>query len=220
MKDLHTHILYGIDDGAKTKEESLKILKKAYQNGITDLVLTSHYIKDSVFDANNQTKKEILNEIKNELEKRDINLNLYLGNEVYIDEDIVTLLKQDEIATINNSRYLLIEFPLNNKILDLDDILYNLQQANLIPIIAHPERYLAYYENYEFFNALIANGCLLQANVGSIYGYFGKKSKKMVKELLKRKMVHFVGSDIHNLKNDVYEKNLEKDLLKIEKYKN
>lgn len=216
MKDLHSHILYGIDDGSKSLDESLAILKKASIQGVTDIVLTPHYIKDSKFNTNNKDKKKILKELQTELKKRNIDINLYLGNEVYIDEDITTLLKKD-ISTINNSKYILIELPLNSKSLILDEVLYELNKENLIPIIAHPERYIRYYKDYDFFDKLLKKGCLFQANIGSLYGVYGRKSKKMIKALLKRNMIHFFGSDIHHEHSNFYEKNIEKDLLKVVK---
>lgn len=219
MKDLHSHILYDIDDGSRNLKESLEILKKASINGITDIILTPHYIKDSKYNANNKEKEKKLKNLQEELKKNNIKINLYLGNEVYIDEDINNLLKKD-ISTINNSKYILIELPLNSKCLILDEVLYGLVKENLIPIIAHPERYKAYYKNYDFFDNLIKKGCLFQSNIGSLYGDYGRKSKKMFKELLKRNMIHFIGSDIHNQNSKIYEKNIEKDLLKIVKDKN
>lgn len=218
MKDLHTHILYGIDDGSKSIEESIGILKKANTRGVTDIVLTPHYIKDSIYQTNNKEKTKLLKELQKNLEKNNININLYLGNEVYIDEDITPLLKKD-ISTINGSKYILIELPLNRKCLILDEVLYELNKENLIPIIAHPERYLSYYKDYDFFDNLIKKGCLFQANIGSLYGIYGRKSKKMIKGMLKRNMIHFFGSDIHHQSSNIYEKNIEKDLLKIIKDK-
>lgn len=214
MKDLHTHILYGIDDGSTSLEESIEILKKASQNGITDIVLTPHYIKDSIYSANNKEKNNLLKQLQTELQKNKIKINLYIGNEVYIDENIINL-QNKEISTINNTKYILIELPLNNKSPILDDVLYELNKNHLIPIIAHPERYQSYYKDYDFFNNLIQKGCLLQANLGSLYGFYGRKSKKMFKGLLKRNMIHFFGSDIHHSTSKIYERNIQKDLLKI-----
>ena len=111
MIDLHSHILYGIDDGSKSLETSLEILSIAYTGGVTDIVVTPHYIKDSKYQANNTKKLELLNNLKQELKIRNININLYLGNEVYITEGIPELIKTD-ISTINNSKYLLMEFPM------------------------------------------------------------------------------------------------------------
>ena len=218
MIDIHSHILYGIDDGAKTIEESLNILKKAYSSGVTDIVLTPHFIINSKYNCNNQDKLILLNNIKKEMNKRGININLYLGNEVYIDLGISNLVNSD-ISTINNSRYMLIELPISRKSTIIDDVLYELDNNNIIPVIAHPERYIEYYNDYEFFYELIDRGCLLQANIGSLYGKYGLKVKRMVKGLLKRKMISFLGSDIHHASSDIYSKNIYKDLLKLLKDK-
>lgn len=212
MKDIHTHILYGIDDGAKNLEESLEILKNASLNGITDVVLTPHYIKDSKYNASNIQKEKILKILQQETKKRNININLYLGNEVYIDENIISLYK--EISTINNSRYIIIELPLNTKYILTEKTIDKLLNNNLIPIIAHPERYISYYKNYNFYNTLIQKGCLLQGNIGSLYGLYGRKPKKMLKELLKRNLIHVIASDIHH-NTKIYKKNIKKDLFKI-----
>ena len=213
MKDLHSHILYGIDDGSKTLDESIAILRQAYDNGVTDIVLTPHYIKNSKYNATNQEKRKILRELKKELVNNNININLYLGNEVYITDESISLRK--EISTINNSRYILIELPLNIKYTLVEEVISKLKDKKLIPVIAHPERYIAYYKDYNFFNKLIKMGCLLQGNVGSIYGRYGKKSKKMIIELLKRDMICCFGSDIHHSSDNIYSKNIYESLFKI-----
>lgn len=216
MIDIHTHLLYDVDDGSDQIQESIELLKKATENNITDIILTPHYIKNTKFSVNNKEKQKKLTELKKELKKREIKINLYLGNEIYIHENIMETL-HDEAMTLNNSRYILIELPKNGDYLFLNEVLYNLKKHNLIPIIAHPERYTGYYKNYDFFNNLIKNGCLLQGNIGSLYGIYGRKSKKMLKELLKRKMIHFLGSDIHHNKNNFYHKKHEKKLNRLVK---
>ncbi|MBR3161935.1 MAG: capsular biosynthesis protein [Bacilli bacterium] len=218
MIDIHTHILPGIDDGAKTIEESLNILKKAHNYGITDIVLTPHFIVNSKFNTNNKDKYKLLNILKEELVSNNINVNLYLGNEVYIDTGISNLLNTD-ISTINGSRYLLIELPMNRKSTIIDDVLYELSKKDIIPIIAHPERYTAYYNDYEFFQDLLDKGCLLQGNIGSLYNKYGLKAKRMIKGLLKKRMISFMGSDIHHNSSDLYSKNINKDLYKLLKDK-
>ena len=216
MKDIHTHILPGLDDGASNLEESLEILKCASSNGVTDVVLTPHYIKNSTYNANNKRKKNILEALKKEIKKNNININLYLGNEVYIDENLISLYK--EISTINNSRYILIELSLTTKYHLVEKVICELINNNLIPIIAHPERYISYYSDYDFFEILVKKGCLLQGNIGSLYGLHGRKAKKMLKGLLKRNLIHVIASDVHHNKK-IYEKNIEKALLKIIKDK-
>ena len=92
MRDIHCHIMYGIDDGSKSLEQSIEILKNAYSNGITDIVLTPHYINKSEYNCNNKNKKKILDELIGELKKEKIDINLYIGNEVMIDPDVSKLI--------------------------------------------------------------------------------------------------------------------------------
>ncbi len=214
MVDLHSHILYGIDDGSKTLEESLEILNNAYTGGVTDIVVTPHFIKDSKYKANNKKKKELLDSLVKELKKNHIPLHLYLGNEVFIDEGLSKLLDKD-ISTINGSKYLLIELPMGRKYSLIEEVLDELDEVGIIPIIAHPERYLSYYKDYDFFYWLKNRGCYFQSNIGSLFGEYGRKSKKMMKELLKRDLIDFIGSDIHHPHQKFYHYDIKKKLLKI-----
>lgn len=217
MKDLHTHILHKVDDGPSLLEESLEILNKAYLNGVTDIVLTPHYINNSKYMVNNKEKKELVEELKTWLEVSNININLYLGNEVYIDDKVPSFIK--EVSTINNSRYLLIELSLQEKTNNILSYIAKLKKKQITPIIAHPERYLAYYKDYDFFKELLKLGCLFQGNIGSLYGKYGIKSKIMIKYMLKNNMIHLMASDIHNKQDNIYQKNYYKKLLKIVKSK-
>lgn len=216
MVDVHSHILYGIDDGSKSIEESLEILKEEVKFGVTDVILTPHYIKDSKYNANNKLKEKIFKDLKKKVKEEKININLYLGNEVYIDEGIPSLLK-NEIKTINKTKYILVELPLNNEYKIIDDVLNEIKVNGLIPIIAHPERYSSYYGNFDFFNHLIQNGCLLQGNIGSLAGKYGKNAKKMLKNLLKRDMITVIGTDVHHSGSSILNINVEKSLKKIVK---
>jgi len=217
MIDIHTHILHDIDDGASSLEESIKILKQAQENNITDIVLTPHYIKNSKYSSSNQEKQQKINQLKKELEKRKININLYMGNEVLMEQDFISLYK--EISTINNSRYILIELPLTYKYIFLDETIEEIKNSGLIPIIAHPERYLAYYKDYSFFTKLHDRGCLFQGNIGSLFNLYGRKSKKMLKELLKLNLIDFIASDVHKSSSNIYKNDIEKKLLRIVKDK-
>lgn len=198
--DIHSHILYGIDDGSKTIEESLEILRKCRKEGIDKIILTPHYIENTDYNKNNKEKTEIFYQLKEEIKKQNIDIELYLGNEVYASDNILNLIEKNEILTINNSKYILIEFPLLNENLNDLNIIYNLKLSNLIPIIAHPERYE--YITIDRIKEYINKGALIQINSGSLLNKYGKKPKKIVKQLIKSKLVHFIGNDIHNI-NDV-----------------
>jgi len=200
MIDIHSHILYGIDDGSKNLEESIKILKKCEQEGIKKMILTPHYIENTNYNKNNKEKLDLFNNLKNEINKQNINIELYLGNEVYANENIQELIEKKEILTMNNSRYILIEFPLLNENFNDINIIYNLKLSNIIPIIAHPERYE--YITLKKIEQYIDNGALIQMNKESLFGIYGKNAKKIATKMIKNKLVHFIGTDIHTI-NDV-----------------
>ena len=175
--DIHSHILYNIDDGSKSLEESINIIKEHIKMGFTDIVVTPHYIENTKYIANNLTKQNILKKLKEELKKQNININLYLGNEVFINNNIEELINNKEISTINNSKYILIEFPMNQKPKDVNNIIYELRIKGIIPIIAHPERYDYVEKNPDIVNEWIEEGAILQSN-------YGREIKYMVNNVL------------------------------------
>ena len=214
--DIHSHILYGIDDGSKSIEESINIIKEHIKMGFTDIVVTPHYIENSKYETNNIDKENILKTLKQELKKQNININLYLGNEVFVNNNLEELLKKKEIATINNSKYLLIEFPMNEKPKDINNIIYELKIKGIIPIIAHPERYDYVEKNPNLVLEWIEEGALLQSNYGSIIGVYGSGPQKTIKKLLKKDLIDFLATDIHYPNNKIY-LNMDKIRKKLKK---
>lgn len=218
MVDVHSHIMYGIDDGSESIETSLEILKDAYNNGVTDIFLTPHYIENSRFNCNNKEKQKILNILKTKLKEEKISINLYIGNEVFIDENILEHIKNNEIATLNNSKYILVELPMGRMYNNTKEILFNLIIEGYTIVLAHPERYRYMQEDDKKLEELLSMGVLLQGNYRSLFGYYGKDAKKALKKFIKKKQISFLGSDIH--KNDGYNlKKLEKIVLKLSKDK-
>ncbi len=210
MRDLHCHLLFGVDDGAKTFEQTKELLHQAYQNGITDIMFTPHYVPDSRFVSNKNNNLSIIKPIR-KYAKEQYNINVFLGNEVFISKNILSLYKEGEISTLNDSRYMLIEIPMFNKINSLKSIIFELTSNGIIPILAHPERYVSYYKDFDFFFELKNMGVLLQINYASLVGTYGRKARNMAKKLLKLNLVDFVGSDIHSPSEDKY-KNLPKSM--------
>lgn len=202
MIDIHTHILPGVDDGASTIEESLKIINYLKEMGITDIVLTSHYIKNTDYNSSEREREEILKQLEPEVEKTGI--HLYLGNEVYLSDDIIELLETGEIVTLNHTKYMLIELPLTGYLNNLSDILCKLTDDGIRPIIAHPERYHFLQKDKKRVRELLEFNCLLQCNIDSITGKYGKKAKKLMKWLLKNDLVAFVATDTHYVEKKKY----------------
>ncbi len=205
MKDIHNHILFGIDDGSDNIDESIHLIKNAINGGYTDLVLTPHYRKFQGYTCDNKTKEEIFNKLKEEVRKQNLNINLYLGNEITIDEDIFYNLEVETVTSLNKSKYLLIELPFHQEFKNLKEYIYDLMAKGYRVIIVHPERY-HYYKNLKTYEELINMGVLFQGNFGSLYGKWGSKSKKVLESMLKRHMIHFLGSDIHHASEQTFSK--------------
>lgn len=202
MIDMHTHILPNIDDGSESMEETIRMLKEAKEAGFTDIITTSHYIENS-YDITKRERKNIINEIKSKLDIENINIKLYNGAEAYISNNIYELIEKEELPTLNNSKYLLMELPMNNKVLYLENVIYSLESKGITPIIAHPERYSYVQKDIIFVEELVERGVLFQANYGSIIGKYGNDASKSVKKLLKKKLIHFLGTDTHK-SNSIY----------------
>lgn len=210
MIDLHSHIIPNVDDGSRTINESIEILNEAKKVGFSDVILTSHYISDY-----NETNAEELVILKEKLQEKINDISLHSGMEIYIDEKIAELIQSKKVLTLAGSRYLLMELPLSNNVNYLDYVVYSLQNNNIIPIIAHPERYSAVQNNYKIVEEYREKGCLIQSNYASILGYYGKGAQKTVKMLLKNNFVDFLGSDCHR-RNSIYP-NIPKAIKKITK---
>ena len=220
MTDIHSHILFDVDDGSRNIDESIELLKKMYELGFKNVILTSHYIEGSEYCCENKEKKIKFKEIQKKLDEQDIDINIFLGNEILINNNIYDLIKTGKIHTLNNTRYILVELPFHNQIINLEDVIYELKIKGLIPIIAHPERYSYFQDNYKEVDRLREEGFLFQANYASILGYYGKESQKLLKYMLKKHYIDYFGTDIHRTTKtfvlDNFEK-IEKQIVKITK---
>lgn len=214
MVDIHSHLIPNVDDGSKSVEETFMLIKEADRTGITDIILTPHYIVNS-YEQNANTLILLKDKLQQILDKDKINVKLHIGMEVYITDNLIDLLKQNKLLTLANSKYLLMELPLNTNVQYLDMVIFKLIENNIIPIIAHPERYKFVQEDPSKVRELIDSGCLIQSNIGSILGIYGKKAKKTIKYLLKNDLINFIATDTHR-KNTIYPL-LEKGIKKIEK---
>lgn len=216
LNDIHSHILFGIDDGASNIEESLKILQSAYKEGVIDIILTPHYMPNTKYVVDNKTKLDLMNKLKLKLREEDININLYLGNEILINENIVEDLKNNKCMSLNNTKYVLVEMPIGNYMNSSLNIFFELIRNGYVPILAHPERYIYFQKDYDLIDKYLELGVLLQGNYKSLFGKYGKYAKKLLTKLLKDGKISFLASDIHHVED--YElKKMHKKLKKIVK---
>lgn len=211
MIDFHSHILPGIDDGSRSIEQTIRMLKEAKEAGFTKIISTSHYI-EGYYESDEAERTELLNEVQKNIS----GIELYLGNEIYITNNMINLIQNKKASTINNSKYVLFEFPLSAKSMNDKEVVYRLIENGFVPVIAHPERYSYVQDNPEYIEELAEMGALFQANYGSIIGMYGKKAEKTLKKLLKNDLIRFFGTDSHRI-DQVYTK-MPKILKKLHKF--
>ncbi len=193
MIDFHSHILPEIDDGSRNLEQSISMINEAKEVGFTKIISTSHYM-ENYYECDVEKRKQLIKQLQGEVQ----DIELYLGNEIYITNNIIELLKNGKASSINNTRYVLFEFPLiTTKPMNDKEVIYRLVENGYIPIIAHPERYPFIQENPEYLFELEDMGALFQANYGSIIGMYGLKAKRTLKILLRNNLISFFGSDVH-----------------------
>ena len=210
MIDFHSHILPGIDDGSRSIEQTIRMLKEAKEAGFTKIISTSHYM-EGYYESDETERIELLNEVQKNIS----GIELYLGNEIYITNNMIDLIQNKQASTINNSKYVLFEFPLSAKSMNDKEVVYRLIENGFVPVIAHPERYSYVQDNPEYIEELAEMGALFQANYGSIIGMYGKKAEKTLKKLLKNDLIRFFGTDSHRI-DQVYTK-MPKILKKLHK---
>lgn len=197
MIDLHSHILPGVDDGSDDMEMSIKIAKLYIENGINKVISTSHYIEWEVCNSPEELRLGIKS-FQEELDKHQIPLIIYPGNEIYLTPNTVKRIINGEVLTLNDGDYVLIELPMNDMPLYVEDIIYELRLKGMTPIIAHPERNTRIQEDPNILHKFISMGALAQLNLPSIEGMYGKRVKEAGITLLQHNMIHFVGTDTHS----------------------
>lgn len=196
MIDIHTHIIPNIDDGSRSVEETFKLINEAEEAGFTDIILTPHYITN-YYETPGAEVKFWTESLQKIVDEKNLGVKLHSGMEIYISEELSELVKNGTVITLANSKYILIELPMNTTMKNVDEILFIMRNMGYNVIIAHPERYKCIQENIEYAIQLVEEGCMLQSNYGSIVDIYGKEAKKTLKKLLKMNLVFFLGTDTH-----------------------
>jgi tyrosine-protein phosphatase YwqE len=194
--DFHSHILYGIDDGAKTIEDSAFLLQAMIDLRFAKCITTPHTntsFKTSTHEVIASRYQETI-ETLFELSKK---LDLQVASEYLIEPELVPLTAAKQLLPIKD-QYVLVEIPYLNEPLNLFQQLFEIQLAGYQPVLAHPERYPFYFSNLNRYKELKKSGCLFQLNLLSTVGYYGPKIQEIAGYLLKNDMIDFTGSDIHH----------------------
>lgn len=197
MIDFHCHIIPYVDDGSKNLDMSIQMLEMSFNDGVEYICATPHFIAgESEIERFNYDEK--LNNLKEISKIKDLNVKILNGLELYIHPELPKLYKDGKVWGINDSNYLLIELPMNHFPLYTEEVFYELRLMGATPILAHPERNSKLKDNIKLLENLIDQGTLTQVTSGSLNGLYGKDVKAFAELLVKKNMVHLVGSDAHN----------------------
>ena len=195
--DIHSHLLPGIDDGAKDLNHSIALIKKMRSYGIKNFITTPHVLGE-VYPNSSSTIKEKLAEVKAALLKQDItDVHISAAAEYMMDEQFSKLLAKDDILTLKDN-FILVEMSYFNAPFNLYEILFEIQLKGYKPVLAHPERYNFFHNNFENYYKLKKAGCLFQLNLLSLTPQYGKNVQKASTKLLNENMYDFVGTDTHH----------------------
>lgn len=194
--DIHSHILPGIDDGAKNVKDSNYLLDSMKKIGFQKVITTPHTMSN-VWNNTNETIKDSHTTVKHELPELSNSLYLQYASEYFIDEHFVEHFKKNQLLTLKDN-FVLVEMSYLNPPIPLHEYLFDLQLAGYQPVLAHPERYVYYHHNFKDYEKLKKMGCLFQLNLLSSVGYYGKEVALAAEKLLQTDMINYVGSDIHH----------------------
>lgn len=197
--DLHSHLIPGIDDGAKTMEDSLAMLRKFEALGFKKVITTPHIVTGGY----NNTPEIITkgrDKVREAIKANGINIDFDAAAEYYADESMLPKIEAKNLLTIGD-KYVLIEFSFLSKTNVLNEIIYKLQVAGYKVILAHPERYPYMYSNdLKEYRALRDKNIHLQLNILSLQGKYGKEAKNIAEKLIDAKLISFVATDLHNVR--------------------
>ena len=199
MIDTHLHILPGVDDGPETLEETLALARVLVREGISAAIATPHYNDEYPRRSATEVRARVY-EVQQALERFAIPLRLFAGHEVLIKPGLVEDIQTGRVATLNGSRYLLLELWSGSWLPETERVIFELRASGITPVLAHPERYRVFQKEPERMASLLRQGVLAQITASSLVGMQGKTAQRTARLLLKQGMVHCIASDAHGMR--------------------
>jgi len=197
MIDIHSHILPGLDDGARDLEQSLKLARQAVREGIHTVIATPHH-RNGRYDNPGGAVRQAAEALARELAAAGIPLKLRCGQEIRVYAELPEDLERGEALTLNGSRYLLLELPSGYVPQGMDELLHELRVMGRVPVIAHPERNRELAADPGRLAAWVRQGVLLQLTSHSVSGALGPRLARLCLDWCRRNLVHFIASDAHH----------------------
>lgn len=198
--DMHSHILPLLDDGSQSMDDSIRFLEELSELGYEKFICTPHTLAE-VHPNTPQTVLPRLEEVRKELKKRGIRLPLDAASEYMVDMDMEEKIgnHEKELLTFGkNKNFILIEMSYLAESTNIENVVFELCSKGLQPILAHPERYNYYHGNFDRYERMKDLGCLMQSNILSFSGYYGKYVQVTAEKLAKAKLVDLIGTDLHH----------------------
>lgn len=199
-KDIHSHILPGIDDGSPDIETSLQLLRSLHEAGISKFICTPHVIGD-LYRNTPETINNALEKLQKAARQNDLPVELSAAAEYMLDDYFMSLLRSKEPLLKLTKNYILTELSYSTAPEKLEEISFEISVNNYQPLMAHPERYPYFHNNHKAYARLKELGFLLQVNLLSLTGYYGKTVAKAAKYILDNNLADFVGTDLHHFRH-------------------
>ncbi len=198
--DIHSHLIPGIDDGSPDMQTSISFLENLLKLGYEKVITTPHIMTD-LYPNDSGIIRKGLAELKAELKKRNINIEIEAAAEYFLDTHFEQLIAEKDILCFGTKRYVLFEMSFISPSPNFEDTIFKLLTNGYTPVLAHPERYNYWHENNRIFPYIKEIGCLMQINIPSLLGYYGKPIKTLSYRLIKEGHIDFLGTDIHHEKH-------------------
>ena len=218
VTDMHSHLIPGIDDGAQTIEDSVQLIRELHEMGFKKLITTPHIMSD-YYKNTPENIKAGLEKVRAAIKTAGIPIEIDVAAEYYLDEQFLTKLKSPDVLTFGN-KYLLFEVSYINKPENLNACIFAIQQQGLKPVLAHPERYPFFYDDFDEYKRLHDRGVLLQLNTNSLTGYYSPAARMIAMRMIDENLIDFIGTDCHHMRHAESLKHCQKEkyLRKIATY--
>ena len=197
--DIHSHLIPGIDDGSPNMETSVMLVKRFVDLGFNKIVTTPHVMCDYYQNTSDKILNGV-NELREELEKQNVKIDISAAAEYNLDDGLQELIDKKDILTFGDN-YVLFELPFMQEPRNLQEIIFNFQMARYKPILAHPERYTYWYDDFDKYDELKARGVLLQMNLLSLTGHYSPQTKKVSEKMVDANLIDAVGTDCHRIEH-------------------
>ena len=196
LYDVHTHVLFDIDDGATDEQMALDMLRLSSVRGATGIVATPHS-QDVRRRGGLPTLQDRLDRTRVLLRENGISIELLPGMEIHLMPDVPELLSTGDYLPLNGSRYVLMEFDFSQWATFTNDVLFQIALDGYVPLLAHVERIGPVQERPELIEGLVQRGSFTQVTAGSLLGGFDEKARRTAEALIARGLVHVIASDTH-----------------------